>query len=311
MQNGDDINWKNWISVDRMELEKQLIIEAENEEEENLYYRVFSINIFGNSINDESLISYIKEQSIKFIFTEKDIVEFEEDGIDPLSEALAKFGDVDPLSDGKYGELLLYILTEAILETPMIVQKLSFTYPNNQAHGSDGIFMGRYKDKSALLIGESKMRQQYSICLSNAIDSIERFHNDDEYLRQELLISKKQLRNDLSSEDLDFIYKSMKHGSDEFNTNVLVHPILLMYREKEIKDIIDKASSDMQLKSSLLEIINKRLEKRIKSIKNNSVELRKKERVYLDFFLIPVSDMNEFREKCYAAFHGGNRFLRT
>lgn len=305
------MDWKKWITVDKMALNNHLILEIENEEENNLFYRFFTIQLNDKSIDEDSLINYIKEQTIKFIFTEKDIREFQDDGIEPLNEALAKFGDVDPIRDGKYGELLLYILTEAILESPMVVQKLSFTYPNNQAHGADGIFIGDYKGNPSLFIGESKMQQKFSDCLTNALASIERFHTDEQFLKQELLISRKQLRDDLNGTDLDFIYQSLKHGSDEFSSNSIVHPILLMYNENKFQEIINDSASQVLLKQSLLDLITGKLEKRIQYITSKSLDVRKNEKVFLDFFLIPVHDMTEFREKCYQAFHNGKRFQRT
>lgn len=298
------INWTNWLTINHGEVEAHLQLEVEDEVEDNLHYRFYTLTLNGASINEDSLINYLKEQVTKFIYSDNDIREFEQDGLNPFDEAIAKFGDIDPIRDGKYGELLLYVLTEAILSTPMVVQKLSFTYPNNQVMGADGVFLGEYKGNRALLIGESKMQQNYSICLSSAISSLERFNLGGSFLKEELWMARKYFRDDLNVDNLDIIYDCLKQGTDAFNANIIVHPTLLIYKEKEIQNINDRSSSKEELEKAISDLIELRKEARIGSIKRVANELLERERVYLDFFLIPVANVNEFREKCYEAFHG-------
>ena len=51
----------------------------------------------------------------KIIIDEKDIKELIEDGYEPSDKALSYFGDIDPLTDGRYGELILYLFTNTEL----------------------------------------------------------------------------------------------------------------------------------------------------------------------------------------------------
>ena len=310
MNEDNNFDWSDWLTINNEDVEAHLKVSITDAATERLLYRFFTITNNSSSIDEDTLINYLREQVTKFIFTEQDIEEFESDGLNPFDEAILKFGNVDPISDGKYGELLLYVLTEAILKTPMVVQKLSFTYPNNQVMGADGVFLGTYKGKSALLIGESKMQQRYGICLSSAIGSIERFEKDEKYFKQELWMSRKHLRGDLKQKDLDFIFNSLKHGTTEFKENILVHPILLIYKEKEIQGINDDSVTSDELEKNLLDLINKRLEKRVDSLKKMCENLLENEEVYLDVFLIPVKNVNDFREKCYTIFHDGKSYKR-
>lgn len=305
-----ELNWEDWLTAKKDQLELNVSAEIENRDNPKLVYRFFTINCNGILINEDQLIHFLITQVTHFVFSKKDIAEFEEDEMDPLEEALKKFGDVDPIRDGKYGELLLYILTECYLGAPMVAQKLSYTYPNVQAKGSDGVFMGNYNGEPALFIGEAKMRETYSVCLSDAVSSIERFHNDDDFLKNDLWIAKKQLREDMSGDDLDYIYQSLKPNTETFSENSMVHPVLLMYKEKKISKLISESTSQSELEQKLKDLITKNEAKRVKSITDLCSELTSLEKVYMDYFLIPVESVSEFREKCYAAFHGNKRYVR-
>lgn len=55
------------------------------------------------------------------------------------------FGQKDPQADGKYGELLLFVLVESVLGCKMIAHKLkSLTNVIDQIKGGDGVFLGNY-----------------------------------------------------------------------------------------------------------------------------------------------------------------------
>ncbi len=83
---------------------------------------------------------------------------------------------------GEAGEVLLYVLMEAVLGAPQVVAKIVLkTNPKMEIHGSDGIHMKWDAANGVLDIyfGEAKLYQNVAQAVKEALDSIERFHEDD------------------------------------------------------------------------------------------------------------------------------------
>lgn len=91
--------------------------------------------------------------------------------------ALALFKRVQDTTrrNGEAGELLLYILTEWILEAPQLLAKMCLkTNRNMPVHGSDGIHVRYFEDRNALCLyyGESKLHADVGKAISEATASI-------------------------------------------------------------------------------------------------------------------------------------------
>ncbi len=91
--------------------------------------------------------------------------------------ALALFKRVQETTsrNGEVGELLLYILTEWILEAPQLLAKMCLkTNRNMPIHGSDGIHVRYFEDRNVLCLyyGESKLHADVGKAISDAIGSI-------------------------------------------------------------------------------------------------------------------------------------------
>lgn len=77
--------------------------------------------------------------------------------------------------NGEVGELLLYLLTEWILEAPQLIAKMSLkTNREMPVHGSDGIHVRYDKESSKLLFywGESKLYADVGQAISAAVKSL-------------------------------------------------------------------------------------------------------------------------------------------
>ncbi len=247
------------------------------------------------------------EAAENYVFDEKDIKELTEDGYNPSDKALSYFGDIDPLTDGRYGELILYLFIEAILQAPMIVHKISQTYNNNdQVKGSDGLFIGNINGKATLLIGESKMRNNFHVCAGDALESLKRYINNPESIDRELEVAKKHLSQDLKNldeNDLDLIYQSLRTKQIEFQQYNICYPAFLMYKEGKIKNIID--ANKPEIESQVLHFLNSIKKRRTKYIHES---LPKIANITLEFFMMPVIDVSTFREQCYTVFHNGKKY---
>jgi len=80
---------------------------------------------------------------------------------------------------GEAGELLLYFLLEAVIGAPQVVAKIELkTNPSLEVNGSDGIHMRWHPTDNLVDVyfGESKMYTDVGAALTNAFDSIEKFH---------------------------------------------------------------------------------------------------------------------------------------
>lgn len=77
---------------------------------------------------------------------------------------------------GEAGELLLYLLTEWLLDAPQIIAKMSLkTSAQMPVHGSDGIHV-RFDEKTNRLIlfsGEAKLHSDITKAIASAVSSIE------------------------------------------------------------------------------------------------------------------------------------------
>lgn len=93
------------------------------------------------------------------------------------AEARRLFQQVRATPDrtGEAGELILYLLTEWILEAPQIIAKMSLKMnPNVPAHGADGVHARFDRESGKLLVysGEAKLHQQVHAAIASAVESI-------------------------------------------------------------------------------------------------------------------------------------------
>lgn len=95
--------------------------------------------------------------------------------------------------NGEAGELLLYLLTEWILETPQLISKLSLkTNPNAPVLGSDGVHVSYSAAKKALIFycGESKLYHDVGKAIADAASSIAKALTADSAKHELQLISR-------------------------------------------------------------------------------------------------------------------------
>jgi hypothetical protein len=82
---------------------------------------------------------------------------------------------------GQAGELLIYFLLEAVLKAPQALRKMVITTnPKDERKGSDGMHFSWNQDLEILELyfAESKVWNDFGAALSDALASVEKFHND-------------------------------------------------------------------------------------------------------------------------------------
>lgn len=84
-----------------------------------------------------------------------------------------------PDLSGEAGEMLLYFLLETVLQAPQVIAKVELkTNPAMEVNGSDGVHM-RWDSADGLVdvyFGESKLYTDVGTALTNAFDSMAKFH---------------------------------------------------------------------------------------------------------------------------------------
>lgn len=200
---------------------------------------------------------------------------------------------------GKYGELFLFALVEGVLGCKMVAHKIRhLTNVHDEIKGSDGLFIGDYNDVPALLIGESKIMISMSDAITDALDSINRYHNDKKKahnLNHELVIAKADIHH--YDADIDDLYDKLDPTQDAYKTQILVHPIILMYERKYIVDIQKKAKNHEEFNELISALLLKKIKgkKEVFKLIEKHIKEADLEHVHLDFFLVPVDKVSNFR----------------
>lgn len=322
-----NINWEKKIQIDVDWIERELVTHF-NEKKTKLSIRGFtpkaSGNLFScNSLIDEMyyfIIDYVHSTSYKDRVRESLINKYDNDklaeqrlDIELLSKAMSFFGQKNPDTDGKYGEILLFALVESILKSKMVGHKIkSLSNPKDQVKGGDGIFMGNYevekgKFKPALLIGESKIMQGTSDAIYDAFDSINRFHKSSTQKGvndMELIVAHNNLFIDNSDVDYDEIYELLSPNTDKYKSQVLVHPILIMHNSQKINTIEEKATDNEDIERRIKEWMIKEKVQYLKKINDKLKSFPDVKKVYLEFFFFPFNDIKKFRDGMYYKIHG-------
>lgn len=306
MTNSQKYDWGKFIRI-KSDWLSTYFSSDEFTSDKKLVSRCYGIKFSGTQHRYGELINHISSQIDKFVYSKEEKKAFEKEGKIPYREAMEYFGDVEPNSDGKYGELILFMLVESILQAPMIAHKIKSAYGTDQVKGSDGLFIGEYNEFSAIFIGESKIMGKRSSGIDDALESVDRFHGkagSDRYLKQDLIIAKNTISKDLSGDELDYIYDSLDTSTNTFKQNTLVHPILIMFDDSQISKIETTGKNNAEVEELFSDRIKKILPELNdlvkKKIGNDYPELKT---IYLDFFFIPVKDVNKFRYDMFESIH--------
>jgi hypothetical protein len=327
------INFSDLISINKKWLDKEFNHHYTENINDKLKVRLYTIKPSGTTIDSISLanalLDILPEYFKSKIEIEKEIKREVEKTINDYTTATdiehreqitktihyktyreaAKFFKTKSLDSksGKYGELLLFGIVEALLDCKMIAHKITnLTNYHDEVKGGDGIFMGEYllpdgtKDK-AYLIGESKIWQNYSGAKKDALDSINRFYNPKvqaTFKTLEFFIAQKDISKvvDVDTIDIDELYDRLDPKSELFKKQIAVHPILIMYDTKSYDKLMVKASNNDELIALIDESVQSNLKKTLESIQNKVKEYSELEKVYLDFILVPTNSVESFNK---------------
>lgn len=319
------IDWKKKIKIDTEWINRQLVHHF-TDKKTKITVRAFTPKVSGTNFSCDALIEELgfflsdyvhtetskknKLKSLKNLYPEKTA----ENRFDTAlyKEAQSFFGKKDPATDGKYGELLLFALTESILKSKMVAHKIEgLSNAKDQVKGGDGIFLGNYEIEKgrfepAIFIGESKIIQGFSDGIDDALGSINRFHAPEtqtEFNSMEFIVANKTLFVDDSDIDHDKIYEMLTPSSDTFKSQILVHPILIMYNTKIINSLEKQAKNKDHLELLIKNHLESKKDEIVRKINEKLKTFPQIEKVYVDFFCFPFNDIDNFRNGMYFNIH--------
>ncbi len=304
-----EIDWKIMLTVDDDWAQKNLNHHF-NISELKVTCRAYTIKMSGNTLKFDSIADELAELVTNYVYSKNEI---QADGEKKSQRnAIKYFGVKDPSTDGKYGELFLYALVESVLECPMIAHKIrSLGNFSDQVKGGDGIFMGKYKfnnskEIDACLIGESKIMASFSDGVKDALKSIDRFHSgkgSEAYRSTEYIVAREHL-SDNAIGHTDVILSMLNPQSADFQKNAVIHPVFIMYNTAQIDSIERKSIDKDEAEEAIKKYWNSRSNNTIKLINDQLDKFPNLKKVILDFFLIPVNSVDEFRNTIYYQLHG-------
>ncbi|SSL20444.1 Domain of uncharacterised function (DUF1837) [Klebsiella pneumoniae] len=300
------INWKELITNNHKWIESRLVNHP-CESQAKIVSRIFTIPFSGVIQEHHHLVESMADAIEHYVFDKEALAKMKADGVTPFRKAAQFFGDTNPVKDGKYGELLLYILSEAILNTPMVSHKITnLTNLNDQVKGGDGVFFGVYRENLSILIGESKIYKSFSGALESAFDSLDRFTNSytSGALGHELFMARTNISSNFDFETMELIYKAFTPGDDIYSECVKTHPVLLIFEDAEIKSIEEKAINKAEAERLFDAWLTKKKEAIKSDIDAKLIKYPNVKPCFLDFFLIPMTDVGEFKKSLYRAIHG-------
>ena len=320
-----NIDWEKKIKIDAEWTDRQLVNHFTNKETK-IVVRAYTPKVTGTKFCCNALIDELGYLLPDYVHSEKSkknklksltILYGEDIAKERLqtalySEAQAFFGKKNPTTDGKYGELLLFALCESILKSKMVAHKIEgLSNGKDQVKGGDGIFLGNYelpngKIAPAIFIGESKIMQERSKSIDDALDSLNRFHDAEkqaEFNKMEFIVANRTLSLDENDIDYDEVYERLTPSSDTFKNQVTVHPILLMYNTASFGKLETKAIDKDNLESLISNHLIQKKDEIVNTIKSKLEHYPEIKKVYVDFFCFPFNNIDTFRNGMYFNIH--------
>jgi hypothetical protein len=195
---------------------------------------------------------------------------------------------------GEAGEIVLYMLSEWLLEAPQIVSKM-YLKTNNQmpVYGTDGIH-AKYDNKTKrlhLYWGESKAHVKITTALSDALDSVKEFILDGHDKREIEIVTAYSDLNSLDKASKDAFLRYLDPYAEESNERMVTHSCLLISEFS-----LPKGTNPTDAEELFKKQIQVTVESFIAQIKEKVAD-KGLDPQRFEFFLLTVPSVQEFRDK--------------
>jgi len=257
----------------------------------------------AGNLNEDDFAEYVGRKFVNFVLPPSEIEAAER----PFRIA-ARYEPMKALTDndGKFGEIILYLLMEGEFDIPTITHKIankqSFAH---EQKGSDGLFYGVYEGEEFLGLGEAKFHdKKWKDGLRVAIKDIEKYHNDNSQrsLEEDLNIASATL--DQEGFEGDNARRLQEIFDEGKSVSKILHPIFVGYKRDDLHEIQTSSGSIDETNEKLKRIIEdeNKLEYTKKKVEEHGSEIQKH---VLLFMFLPVEDTTEFKKNLLTSIYTG------
>lgn len=254
---------------------------------------VYCIKPAPDSLDEEAFVHFLGEKYPYFVMAKDEV----DDLNYPYREAQRRADfDEDSRYDGKLGELVLFVLVDALLELPLVCHKLGqMQEPVQDQKGADALFYGIHKDTESLAIGEAKIYANLDQGIDSALKSTERFHGADgaAKTRHELTVARNNLSDNLENNQTERLLDVFSSRRTRYKH---LHPIFIGYEAEWLEEKQKECSGADELKDEITsELKNCGIQDEIKeTLESDYSDLEKYDLVFL---MLPLEDVDRFRER--------------
>lgn len=285
--------WHTHTVIDGSELEEYLH-EVSTDSDGRIEVQTHCIAVGGDTIDSDALIEFASKKFPYLVFSEDEI---EDRSPEVYRDAVARAGlRDDPVRDGLYGELLLFLLVDGLLDLPMVSHKIAGKQnPRDEVKGSDGVFFGEYRGEESLCIGEAKFFTNKNGGIRDSLESTNRFHGSggSSSRRHELEVASKNLSRNLSQERIEELSERLTANATDYR---LVHPIFVGFEEEELNRLQAEAMDGDELEESIIEFLDDTGET-LEYVREQLNEYNELQKHWLVFILLPVENSDSFKER--------------
>jgi len=284
--------WSNATLIDQDDLLEYIIEGGSWEYETGLDISIYCIKPAPDSLDEEAFIEFLGEKYPYFVMPEDEVDEQKF----PYREAQRRADfDEDSRYDGKLGELVLFVLVDALLELPLVCHKLGqMQEPVQDQKGADALFYGIHEGTESLGVGEAKIYANPDQGIDSALESTERFHGAEgaAKTRHELVVARNNLTENLEEEQQERLLDVFSSRRTKYKH---LHPIFLGYEAGWLEEKQKTCDGPEELEEEIIEEIEScGIQDEVKeTLESDYDELEKYDLVFL---MLPLEDVDRFRE---------------
>lgn len=212
------------------------------------------------------------------------------------AKALFKRANQATNRNGEAGELLLYLLTEWILDAPQLVAKMSLkTNREMPIHGSDGIHVRYFPDEARLFLywGESKLYADIDDAITAAISSISEAFEPEKMQHEIELVQRNIDFSGLDYAGRSAILRYLDPFDDAYNERHDVTTCLLGFNFDAFKAV--SSSQPERTEAEFIKLAEAKLKELAPKLATN-INTAKLANRPIEIFFLPVPSVQELRD---------------
>lgn len=197
---------------------------------------------------------------------------------------------------GEFGEILLYMLLESVLNAPIIACKMYLkTSMQMPIHGTDGIHMGADNDNLIIYWGESKFHKEMNSAITDIINSVSSFSINTERRKNEIRLINSNLNIGTLNQNLKDEIKNYFNPYNEMSNKLIeCHACLAGFDSTLYNKAKDIGSPSCE--TIFCELYRKEFQTIFDKI-INKIRINKLETLRFSYFLLPFPSIDEARRK--------------